>query len=268
MDSSTIEVERSGPVATVWLNRAAVHNALDEAMIAALSQAFQALARDITVRVVVLGGRGKSFCAGADVEWMKRQGAAAFADNVADARLLARLFQTIATLPQLTIARVHGAALGGGVGLVAACDAAIAADGAVFGMSEVRLGLIPATIGPYVVRAIGERNARRLFVTGGRFGAAEALRIGLLTNVMEMAKLDEAVQTIVAEVLPGAPIAQAAAKRFVGEVAGRPVTEDLMEMTAQTIATLRAADEAREGLRAFLDKRPAEWIARGSGSNV
>ncbi len=268
MDSSTIEVARSGPVATVWLKRAAVHNALDEAMIAALTEAFLGLASDRTVRVVVLAGHGKSFCAGADVEWMKRQGAAAFADNAADARLLAQLFQSIATLPQLTIAHVHGAALGGGVGLVAACDVAIASEGAVFGMSEVRLGLIPATIGPYVVRAIGERNARRLFVTGGRFGAAEALRIGLLTQVVEAAKLDDAVQAVVAEVMLGAPMAQIAAKRFVGEVAGRPVTDDLMKMTAQTIATLRAADEAREGLSAFLNKRPAAWIERVSGSNV
>ncbi len=268
MHQNTIEIDLSEGVANVWLNRPAVHNALDEAMIAEVTAAFAGLGRDASVRVVVLGGRGKSFCAGADVEWMKRQGAAALDENTADARRLAQLFQTIAQMPMLTIARVQGAALGGGVGLVAACDVALASEAAVFGMSEVRLGLIPATIGPYVVKAVGERNARRLFVTGGRFGADEAMRIGLLSHVVAAAELDAAVTAVIADVMKGAPLAQAAAKRLVRDVAGQTITDDLIDTTAQLIATLRAADEAREGLSAFLEKRPAAWIERGSRRDV
>lgn len=261
MADATVEVERSGAVARVWMSRAAVHNALNEQMIAELTQAFQGLSADDAVRVVVLGGRGKSFSAGGDVEWMKRLGAAPLQENLEDARLLAAMFSAIANCAKPTVARVSGAAIGGGFGLVCCCDIAVASADAKFATSEVRLGLIPATIGPYVVRAIGPRWSRRLFVTGERIGADQAERIGLLHEVAQPETLDACVEAILKNVLLGAPGAQTAAKELVDAVAGRNIDLDLMDDTARRIAHVRSLDEAREGLSAFLQKRAARWAA-------
>jgi methylglutaconyl-CoA hydratase len=262
MADSMIEIERAGMVARVWMNRAEVHNALNEQMIAELTQAFEDLSRDEAVRVVVLGGRGKSFSAGGDVEWMKRLGAAPFDENVRDAQKLAKMFAAIANCAKPTIARVNGATLGGGFGLVCCCDIAVAANDAVFATSEVRLGLIPATIGPYVVGALGERWSRRLFQTAERIGAAQAEKIGLVHEAVDAEKLDETVDAVVKDLLLGAPGAQSAAKELVNAVAGRAIDEELMDETARRIAEIRAQNEAREGLSAFLEKRAAKWTAQ------
>lgn len=260
MSERTIQIEMQDAVAWVWLNRPEVHNAFDALLIEELTKAFAAFGEDASVRAIVLAGRGRSFSAGADVEWMKQQGAASLEDNTADARQLAVLFQTIAVCPKPTIARVHGAALGGGVGLVAACDIAIGSVSAMFATSEVRLGLIPATIAPYVVRAIGERQARRLFQTGERIDASTAARIGLLHEAVAADELDARMQAVSEAILAGAPHAQKAAKELIEAVAQKPITAELIEDTAQRIAHQRAEPEAREGLRAFLEKRPAAWM--------
>lgn len=260
MPEPTLELESTGPVAWVWMNRPAVHNALNEAMIDEIAETFLKLGEDPAVRVIVLSGRGKSFSAGADIEYMKHQGAAPLTENLANARGVAEMFRIIATCPRPTIARVHGAAMGGGFGLIAACDIAIASTAAVFATSEVKLGLIPATISPYVVRAIGPRNASRLFVTGERIDAAHAQRIGLVHEVAAPEQLDAQVQAIVNSLLAGAPGAQSAAKKLIDSVAGRPITRELMEETAVAIAERRADTEAAEGLSAFLEKRSPDWV--------
>jgi len=262
MPEQMVEVEQRGAVAWVWMNRPAVHNALNEDMIAEIAAAFNGLSADDGVRAIVLGGRGKSFSAGGDADWMRRQGAASFDANLDDARRLAGMFGAIAMSPKPTIARVNGAAIGGGLGLVCACDIAIAAEDAKFAASEVRLGLIPATIGPYVVRAIGQRWARRLFQTGERIGAEHAQRIGLVHESVAAAQLDTRVDAVLNDLLAGAPLAQAASKDLIDAVAERPMTPGLIEDTARRIAHIRAQDEAREGLGAFLGKRPAAWVTK------
>ncbi len=262
MSERGIEVERAGGVAWLWMNRPDRHNAFDAALIAELTEAFTTLGSDAEVRVIVLAARGKNFSAGADVHWMKQQGAASMEENTTDARRLAKLFETIAACPKPTIARVQGAALGGGVGLVSACDIALGTSTAVFATTEVRLGLIPATIGPYVMRAIGERQARRWFQTGERLDAARAERIGLLHEVVSPETMDARLQEVIEALLAGAPRAQAAAKELIAAVAQRAITEELLEDTAQRIAVRRADAEAAEGLRAFLEKRPAAWVPR------
>lgn len=262
MSDRTIEIEHRGPVVWVWLNRPEVHNAFNAALITELTEAFLDLGANASVRVIVLAGRGRSFSAGADVQWMKEQGAASIQDNTADARRLATLFETIACSPKPTVARVHGAALGGGVGLVSACDVAIGSAQAVLATSEVRLGLIPATIGPYVIRAIGGRHARRLFQTGERIDAATAERIGLLHEAVTAENLDGRVQAVIDAILAGAPNAIRAAKELINAVEERAISKDLIEDTAQRIAQRRADPEAAEGLSAFLEKRPAAWVAR------
>ncbi len=260
MAEPTLELESAGPVAWVWMNRPAVHNALNEAMIDELAETFLALGEDAAVRVIVLSGRGKSFSAGGDIDYMKRQGAAPRAENLATARGLAEMFRIIATCPRPTIARVNGAAMGGGVGLVAACDIAVASSASIFAASEVRLGLIPSTIAPYVVRAIGPRQASRLFVTGERIDAAHAQRIGLVHEVAEPDQLDVRLQLIIDNLLAGGPSAQSAAKSLIEDVVDRPITRELMELTAMCIADIRSDAEAIEGLSAFLEKRPADWV--------
>ncbi len=260
MAEPTIEAERRDAVAWIWMNRPTVHNALNEQLMRELTEAFRALGADEAVRVIVLGGRGKSFSAGADAESMRRQGAAGFDENVANARELAEMFRTIAACPKPTVARVNGAAIGGGLGLVCTCDIAIASSVAVFAASEVRLGLIPATIGPYVVRAVGGRWARRLFQTGERISAAQAEKIGLVHEVAGNDELDSRIDSVVAHLLAGAPLAQAAAKSLIDAVEGQAITPELIEDTARRIAFIRAQDEAREGLSAFLEKRPASWV--------
>ena len=260
MNSIALEMERTGPVATLWLNRPEVHNAFDAQLITELTDAVRSVGQEREVRVVVLAARGRSFCAGAQVQWMQAQGAASPQANAADARRLAVLFQTIAECPKPTIARVQGAALGGGVGLVAACDLAIGTTAAVFATSEVRLGLIPATIGPYVVRAVGERQARRLFLTAERIDAETARQMGLLHIVVEAEQLDNRLREAIESLLAGAPAAQTEAKALLDAIAGKPLTAAVMEDTVQRLSQRRASAEAAEGLQAFLQKRPAAWV--------
>jgi methylglutaconyl-CoA hydratase len=251
-------------VARLTLARPAVHNAFDETLIAELTTALRALDADANVRAVVLDGEGESFCAGADLNWMRRMARYDAAANLADARALATMLSTLALLGKPTIACVNGAALGGGVGLVACCDIALGSTAARFGLSEVRLGLIPATIGPYVVRAIGARAAQRYFLTGERFSAGEAERIGLLHEVVDERDLDGRVDEVLKALLAAGPVAQAAAKDLLRALSGRSIDAALVEDTAQRIATLRAGDEAREGVAAFLDKRPAAWLPKAA----
>lgn len=253
----------------VWslkLNRPAVHNALDEALINALSDTFDRAA-DSKARVVVLSGEGVSFCAGADLSTMRRQGELSFADNEKAALRLASLFEKIDSCPLPVVARVQGAAVGGGVGLVAACDVAVADAGAVFSLAEVRLGLVPAVISPYVIRRIGPSHARDLVLTGRRIPAAEALRIGLVHRVAESANLDVAVQEVILNLKAGGPEALTRAKRLLREVSARldGPREALASYTASEIAEARASEEGRAGAAAFLEKKRPPW-ARGGGA--
>lgn len=257
----TLEIARDGGVATLWMNRPDVHNAFNEQLIAELTAACRELDADDTVRVVVLAGRGKSFSAGADLNWMKRAGNASVEENIEDARKLAGMLRTLAEMTKPTIARVHGAALGGGMGLASACDICIAGEGAVFATSEVRFGIIPSAISPYVIRAIGARQAHRYFQTAERISASRAAELGLAHEATVADGLDARVQDIVTALLQGGPKSQAAAKDLIRAVADRPVGDDLVEDTARRIASLRATPEAKEGLAAFLDKRPAAWVS-------
>ncbi|MBI3898937.1 MAG: enoyl-CoA hydratase/isomerase family protein [Gammaproteobacteria bacterium] len=255
-----LELETRGQVAYVWMNRPEVHNALDETIIRELTETFQTLDKDPNVRVVVLAGRGKSFSAGADLGWMKRAAAYTEAENQRDALALGQMLNTIYMLSKPTLARVHGAALGGGLGLATVCDIAVAATSAQFALSEVRLGLIPATIGPYVIAAIGTRAAHRYFLTGERFEAQEARRIGVVHEVIADEAIDRRIGEIVDTLLAGGPHAQAAAKTLIDRVAPRSINEEVVEHTANEIARLRATPEAREGIGAFLEKRRPSWM--------
>ena len=262
MDYETLEVERLGAVTTVWMNRPDRHNAFDERLIADLTAAFLALDRDPGTRILVLGGRGKSFSAGADLNWMRRAAGYSVDENLRDARALAAMLRTIDRMQKPTIARVHGAALGGGTGLACVCDIAIASTEASFATTEVKFGLVPATIGPYVVRAIGERRATRYFLTAERFDAEEAHRIALVHDVCAPDALDARVRAIAESLLAGGPVAQAAAMALIGGLVHRAVDDTVIEETAQTIAHLRATPEAREGIAAFLEKRKPAWVDR------
>ena len=255
----TLEIAREASVATVWMNRPERHNAFNATVIAELTRAFEQLAEESRVRVVVLAGRGKSFSAGADLNWMKAAGEASLEENLADARRLAAMLGRLADCPKPTIARVHGAALGGGMGLAAACDICIASEAASFATSEVRFGLIPSAIGPYVLRAIGRRQASRWFLTAERITAAKALDIGLAHEVVAAEALDETVGSQVALLLGGGPFAQEEAKRLIRDMPGNRVDAEIAEETAQRIARLRMGAEAREGLSAFLEKRSPQW---------
>jgi methylglutaconyl-CoA hydratase len=254
-----LETSDAHGVATVTLNRPAIRNAFDDVLIAELTACLRRLDADRAVRVVVLTGSGESFSAGADLHWMRRMAQYSDAENRADAMALAGLLRLLDELGKPTVARVNGAAFAGGFGLVCCCDVAIAAAEAVFCLSETRLGLVPATIAPYVVAAIGPRAARRYFLTAERFPAAEALRIGVVHDVVPRAGLDAAVETIVAALLEAAPGAQARSKRLIADVRGRPVTDAVMALTARVIADARVSPEGREGLAAFLEKRPPSW---------
>jgi len=256
-------------VARVTLNRPDVHNAFDDGLIADLTAALVRIDADAAIRAVVLTGAGASFSAGADLNWMRAMAAASEEDNRADAVRLARLMRTLNFLSKPTIARVNGAAYGGGVGLVACCDFAIAADTAKFGLTEARLGLIPAVISPYVTAAIGSRHARRLFVTAEIFGAAEAMRIGLVHHVVAAEQLDATVDSTLALLAKGGPIAQGEAKRLAlrsggatGHSAQLVDAENVDIENAALIARLRVSAEGQEGLSAFLGKRPASWIKK------
>jgi methylglutaconyl-CoA hydratase len=260
----SIEVAERNGVALVTLNRPDRHNAFDEAMIAELTQALATIADTPRLRAVVLLGAGESFCAGADLAWMERMAGFSYEENVGDARALARLLQALASLPKPTIARVHGPAYGGGVGLVACCDIAVAAMEATFALSEAKLGLIPATIGPYVIEAIGARAARRYFLTAERFDAAEAYRVGLVHDIVpSLEALDERVNELLGHLMVAGPHAQAACKALTRAVAHRPIDERVVADTAERIATVRASDEAREGIAAFLGHRSPAWVPEG-----
>lgn len=256
----TLEIERENRIATIWMNRPERHNAFDETLIMELTAACQALEADDAVRVVVLAGRGKSFSAGADLNWMQRAAGYTVEQNFTDARQLAVMLRTLAELRQPTVARIHGAALGGGLGLAAACDICVASTSASFATSEVRFGLIPATIGPYVLRAIGARQASRYFLTAERISARRAWELGLVHELVEPEALDAKVRDIVDALRAGGPHSQAAAKDLIRAVADRPVDDALVQDTARRIAHIRATSEAKEGLSAFLEKRPPNWI--------
>jgi methylglutaconyl-CoA hydratase len=258
----TLEIELNGPVATIWMNRPDLHNAFDEILIAEMTAACVALDTDDDVRVVVLAGRGKSFSAGADLNWMKRAANNGIDDNLNDARALARMLRTIAEMKKPTIARVQGAALGGGMGLASACDIAVASNKAVFATSEVKFGIIPSAISPYVLRAIGARQAYRYFQSAERIDAARAREIGLVHEAVEPEQLDAQVREIADALLVGGPCAQAAAKDLIRAVDNQPINDNVVEDTAHRIAHLRATPEAREGISAFLDKRQPNWMGK------
>ena len=247
-------------VARLTMNRPEVHNAFDEHLIGELTDAVLSLGADRRIRAVVLTGAGKSFSAGADLDWMRRMAEQGDGANLEDARRLARLMQALYEVPKPTVAAVNGAALGGGLGLLCACDLAIAVDEARFGTTEVRLGLIPSVIGPYVIAATGPRHARRLMVTGERIDASEAARIGLVHTVVKKNKLYEQVEAVIGELLKNGPGAMAAAKRLVQDLTHQPISEAVTDDTAQRIARIRISAEGREGVRAFLDKRPPAWL--------
>jgi methylglutaconyl-CoA hydratase len=262
MTEALFRVERrAGGVVWLTLDRPEIHNAFDDRLIVDLTAALLRLGADDGVRVMVLTGAGRSFSAGADLNWMRRTASYGEAENLADARALAKLMQTLNELPKPTVARVNGAALGGGTGLIACCDIVLASAQATFGTTEVRLGLIPSVIGPYVLAAIGPRHARRLMLTGERISAAEAARLGLVHEVVQPDQLDLAVERIVAELLKSGPGAIAAAKRLIRDLAGRPIDAALIDGTAQRIAALRATSEARDGIGAFLEKRAPAWLS-------
>jgi methylglutaconyl-CoA hydratase len=247
-------------VATLTLNRPLIHNAIDDTLIMELTNALRDLETKQQVRAVVLTSSGSSFCAGADLHWMRRMAGFSAEENLRDAEALAGLLRRLSALGKPTLAVVQGPAYGGGVGLVAACDIAVASDNAVFSLSEVRLGLIPATISPYVIGAIGVRAARRYFLTGERFTAAEAHRLGLVHEVVPPDQLQRAAERMLAALLEGGPRAQAEAKRLVADVANKPLEPALLDETAKRIATVRASPEGREGITAFLEKRKPNWV--------
>lgn len=264
--TDVIRMERRGAIASLVLDRAQVHNAFDDILIGEATRALDSLAADGTLRALVLTGAGATFSAGADLNWMRRMAQADAAENRADALRLAKLLRTLQFFPKPTIARVNGSAYGGGVGLIACCDMAIGIAGAKFALSEVKLGLVPATIAPYVVQAIGPRQARRLFVSAEIFGAAEAARIGLLHQCVAPDELDEAVDRQLHFLAKGGPIAQHEAKQLALRTAGMtPETAERADQeNADLIARLRVSAEGQQGLIAFLDKHPPAWVGKQS----
>ncbi len=251
-------------VGIITLNRPERHNAFDDALIAELSDGIDRMAADPAVRVLVISSTGKSFCAGADLNWMKRAAGYSSEENLRDSRALAGMLRRLAQCPKPTVARIQGPAYGGGVGLVACCDVAIATFDAEFSLTEVKLGLIPAVISPHVIAAIGERYARRYMLTAERFSAAEAYRIGLLHEmVTDEESLDEALGEIIDALLKNGPRAIAECKQLIQAVAWKPLSDAILDDTAQRITRLRASEEGREGMSAFLEKRKPSWIAQG-----
>lgn len=256
---SNLLVEKKEGVARITLNRPEVRNAFDDALIASLKNCFSELEADKSTRVVVLAGNGPAFCAGADLNWMKRMAGYGYEENLADARSLADMLAALDRLPKPTIARVHGPAFAGGTGLVAACDIAIGTPQAKFCFSEAKLGLSPATISPYVMRAIGERAARRYFLTAEVFDAAEACRIGLLSACVSSNALDSSVQEVIKNLRAGGSEAHSKIKELIRAVAGRAVDAALVADTARRIAEIRVSPEGREGIASFLEKRKPSW---------
>lgn len=259
----TIKVtQRLAGVTQVTMSRPAVFNAFDEVMVGELDRAFTQLAEDDQVRVIVLAGEGKHFSAGADLQWMQAASTATFEWNLNDARRFAAMYSRIDKCPKPVVACVQGVALGGGTGLVCACDMAIAAESASFAVSEAKFGIIPSVIGPYLINAVGKRQARRLALTTSRIRSAEALQIGLVQQVVPIEELDDSVDSVIADLLIAGPEAQHEIKQLYAQMSLGPVSDDVLELTAQTISRVRGTDEAREGFSAFLDKRPANWIPK------
>jgi len=256
-----LEVTRQGGVARVTLNRPELRNAFDDVLIAELRKAFAEVEKDKNIRVMVLAGNGPAFCAGADLNWMKRMAGYGHAENLADAQALAGMLAALDRLPKPTIARVHGPVFAGGTGLVAACDIAVGTPEAKFCLSEAKLGLSPATISPYVMRAMGERTARRYFLTAEVFDAQEALRVGMLSVLVPANALDSTVDELVKHLLAGGPEAHAKIKALIRDVAGRRPDDALAADTAQRIAEIRGSPEGKEGIAAFLEKRKASWCS-------
>lgn len=257
---TTIQIEQKNGVAWVWMNRPDHHNAFDATLVAELDAAFLALNRDDDVRAVVLAGRGKSFSAGADLNWMREQGKASIEQNRDDARKLGEMLYRLHQMDKPVVARVQGAAIGGGFGLAAACTICIATENAVFATSEVRLGLAPAVISPYVLRAIGARQAQRYFLTAERISAQRAFEIGLVHEVVAVDGLDTAVDNVLRMLDQGGPAAQQASLALIRDFANASPTPSTLADTAERIARLRASPEGREGLDAFLEKRKAAWV--------
>lgn len=257
--SETVITEVHQGVATVTLNRPDVHNAYDDHLVDDLLDALHRLRVHPEVRAVVLTARGRHFCTGADLNWLQRTTRYSDEQNLADARRLAELMDTLNTLPKPTVVKVQGAAFGGGVGLIACCDIAIASQTASFCLSEVRLGLIPAILGPYVLNAIGERQARRYFLSAERFDARQALRIGLVHEVAPPETLDERVEQLLQTLADNGPLAMAATKALIRTVNPRPLGTATVEETARRFAQIRASKEAREGIEAFLNRRKPQW---------
>ncbi len=259
--TTNIAIERQGPVGLVTLNRPERHNAFDDALIAELTDALRTVEADDTIRVVVLSAVGKSFSAGADLNWMRRVAGASQEENRRDAMALAALMRTLAELRKPTVARVQGPAYGGGVGLVACCDIAVATLRSTFALSEVKLGLVPAVISPYVVAAIGARAARRYFLTAETIEASDAWRLGLVHEIAQDDEdLDEKVGNVVDALLACGPAAQAESKSLIRAVMNRPVSLDLIQDTAERIARIRSSPEGAEGVAAFLERRRASWL--------
>ena len=262
MKFETLQIDLSYRVAVVWMNREKVRNAFNETVIAELTQAYRVLGADDDVRAIVLAGHGPAFCAGADLDWMRRMSTYSLDDNRRDARGLADMLRTIHDCPKLTIARVHGDAYAGGMGLVAACDIAVGAFNASFSLSETRLGLLPATISPYVMRAIGERACRRYMLTAEKFDASEAFRIGLLHEITPPDELDARINTILGTLMATSDAAVAATKTLIRDVEGKPIDDALAADTAERIARMRASDDGREGIASFLAKRKPRWLVQ------
>jgi methylglutaconyl-CoA hydratase len=256
-----LEIRKQDGVARVTLNRPELRNAFDDALISQLKKVFSEIENDKAIRVMILAGNGPAFCAGADLNWMKRMAGYGYDENLADARALAEMLAALDRMPKPTIARVHGPVFAGGTGLVAACDIAVGTPEAKMCLSEAKLGLSPATISPYVMRAMGEREARRYFLTAEVFDAQEAFRIGMLSLLVPAAELDSTIQELLKHLLAGGPEAHAKIKALIRAVAGRRPDDSLVAETAKQIAEIRGSPEGREGIAAFLEKRKAAWCS-------
>ncbi len=261
MSDKMVLVEIENNIATIIMNRPEVHNAFNEEVIAELTSIFLKLQDDNDIRAIILKGAGKSFSAGGDLNWMKRVAQYSYDENVEDAMGLGRLLNTIYNCKKPVIAIVHGNAFGGGVGLTAACDIALAVKGTRFCLSEVKIGLIPSVIGPYVIAAIGERHSRRYFMTAEIFDADEAARIGLVHESLEEAELELKLESIIKSIKAGAPKAQSMGKKLILDIAQKEINDDVIKLTSTRIAEARASDEGQEGLNAFLEKRKPEWAS-------
>ena len=259
MNKVITQIDSRG-IAQVILNNPDKHNAFDDQMIIELTNAFNALAANANVRIMLLKSEGKSFSAGADLEWMKRMASYSYQQNLNDARALAAMLKALHQMPIPTIARVQGAAFGGAIGLISCCDIALASSNASFALSEVKIGLVPSTISPYVIAAIGERHAKRYFMTAERFDANTALQISLVHEAVEEQFLDDKVEQLITAILSNGPEAVVAAKQLVFAVSGKAIDSSLIEHTCEVIAGIRVSAQGQEGLSAFLDKRKPHWL--------